>query len=69
MPSSASPQALLTLLGIELPIVQAPMAGVSSPAMAAVTRHLGFGVTCNLVYEPPFLFALRSLATWLTTAS
>ncbi|MFC0384425.1 LLM class flavin-dependent oxidoreductase [Muricoccus vinaceus] len=29
------------------------------PAMAAVTRHLGFGVTCNLVYEPPFLFARR----------
>jgi FMN-dependent oxidoreductase (nitrilotriacetate monooxygenase family) len=29
------------------------------PAMAAVTRHLGFGVTCNLTYEPPFLFARR----------
>ncbi|HWK45236.1 MAG TPA: LLM class flavin-dependent oxidoreductase [Stellaceae bacterium] len=29
------------------------------PAMAAVTRHLGFGVTCNLTYEPPYLFARR----------
>lgn len=29
------------------------------PAMAAVTRHLGFGVTCNLTYEQPFLFARR----------
>ena len=29
------------------------------PAMAAVTRHLGFGVTCNLTYEAPYLFARR----------
>ncbi len=29
------------------------------PAMAAVTEHLGFGVTCNLSYEPPYLFARR----------
>ncbi len=29
------------------------------PAMAAVTRHLGFGVTVNLSYEPPFPFARR----------
>lgn len=29
------------------------------PAMAAVTTHLGFGVTCNLTYEQPFLFARR----------
>ncbi|AXW47144.1 N5,N10-methylene tetrahydromethanopterin reductase [Ralstonia solanacearum] len=29
------------------------------PAMAAVTRHLGFGVTANLTYEQPFLFARR----------
>jgi FMN-dependent oxidoreductase (nitrilotriacetate monooxygenase family) len=29
------------------------------PAMAAVTTHLGFGVTCNLAYEPPFTFARR----------
>jgi FMN-dependent oxidoreductase (nitrilotriacetate monooxygenase family) len=29
------------------------------PAMAAVTKHLGFGVTCNLAYEQPFAFARR----------
>lgn len=29
------------------------------PAMAAVTRHLGFGITSNLSYEPPYLFARR----------
>jgi long-chain alkane monooxygenase len=29
------------------------------PAMAVVTQHLGFGVTCNTSYEPPFLFARR----------
>jgi alkanesulfonate monooxygenase len=29
------------------------------PAMAAVTRNLGFGVTVNLTYEPPFTFARR----------
>ena len=29
------------------------------PAMAAVTRHLSFGVTANLTYEQPFLFARR----------
>ena len=29
------------------------------PAMASVTRHLGFGVTANLSYEPPYLFARR----------
>jgi long-chain alkane monooxygenase len=29
------------------------------PAMAAVTKHLSFGVTANLTYEPPFLFARR----------
>jgi FMN-dependent oxidoreductase (nitrilotriacetate monooxygenase family) len=29
------------------------------PAMATVTSHLGFGVTCNLAYEPPYLFARR----------
>ncbi|MES3000727.1 MAG: LLM class flavin-dependent oxidoreductase [Pseudomonadota bacterium] len=28
-------------------------------AMAAVTRNLGFGVTANLTYEQPFLFARR----------
>jgi FMN-dependent oxidoreductase (nitrilotriacetate monooxygenase family) len=29
------------------------------PAMAAVTKHLGFGVTANLTYEQPFTFARR----------
>ena len=29
------------------------------PAMASVTQHLGFGVTCTTTYEPPFLFARR----------
>jgi FMN-dependent oxidoreductase (nitrilotriacetate monooxygenase family) len=29
------------------------------PAMALVTRHLGFGVTCALSYEPPYSFARR----------
>ena len=29
------------------------------PAMAAETTHLGFGVTVNLSYEPPYTFARR----------
>jgi len=29
------------------------------PAMAAATEHLGFGVTSNLTYEAPYLFARR----------
>jgi len=29
------------------------------PAMAYATRHLGFGVTCNLSFEPPYTFARR----------
>jgi FMN-dependent oxidoreductase (nitrilotriacetate monooxygenase family) len=29
------------------------------PAMALVTKHLGFGVTLNLSYEPPYLLARR----------
>jgi long-chain alkane monooxygenase len=32
------------------------------PAMAAVTDNLGFGITCNLTYEQPFLFA-RKMST------
>ena len=41
--------------------VQAPLLDplLLVPAMAVVTRHLGFGVTCNLAYEPPYLFARR----------
>ena len=27
--------------------------------MAAVTKHLGFGVTSNLSFEPPYTFARR----------
>lgn len=29
------------------------------PAMAAITKHLSFGITANLTYEQPFLFARR----------
>jgi FMN-dependent oxidoreductase (nitrilotriacetate monooxygenase family) len=29
------------------------------PAMAMVTKHLGFGVTCSLTYEHPYPFARR----------
>ncbi|MGH7879480.1 MAG: LLM class flavin-dependent oxidoreductase, partial [Candidatus Binataceae bacterium] len=29
------------------------------PPMAHATRHLGFGVTCTLSFEPPFPFARR----------
>ena len=29
------------------------------PAMAGVTEHLGFGVTCTLSYEPPYTLARR----------
>ena len=41
MPPPASPQTLLALLDIELPIIQAPMAGVSTPAMAAAVGNAG----------------------------
>lgn len=30
------------------------------PAMAAVTRHLGFGITFSTTYEPPFSWARRA---------
>src|SRR5215217_3698954 len=29
------------------------------PVMAAATKHIGFGVTANLTYETPYLFARR----------
>lgn len=35
------PQQLLERLGLEVPIIQAPMAGVSSPAMAAAVANSG----------------------------
>ncbi|MCO7630660.1 LLM class flavin-dependent oxidoreductase [Pseudomonas guariconensis] len=41
---------------IQLP-VNDPLLLVS--AMAAVTRHLGFGLTANLTYDAPYLFARR----------
>lgn len=41
---------------IQLP-VNDPLLLVS--AMAAVTQHLGFGLTANLTYEAPYLFARR----------
>ena len=41
---------------VQMPLID-PLALV--PAMAHATTHLGFGVTCNLAYEAPFLFARR----------
>jgi long-chain alkane monooxygenase len=41
---------------VQVPLLD-PLALV--PAMAHATNHLGFGVTCNLTYEAPFLFARR----------
>lgn len=41
---------------VQIPLLD-PLALV--PAMAHATTHLGFGVTCNLAYEVPFLFARR----------
>ncbi len=50
--------------GPEAALREAAQVPVNDPlllvsAMAHVTRHLGFGVTCNLSYEPPFTFARR----------
>lgn len=42
--------------GVQVP-VNDPMLLV--PAMSQVTEHLGFGVTVNLSYEPPYGFARR----------
>ncbi|MES2716836.1 MAG: LLM class flavin-dependent oxidoreductase [Pseudomonadota bacterium] len=42
--------------GVQVP-VNDPMLLI--PAMAAATQHLGFGVTANLIYEAPYLFARR----------
>ena len=41
--------------------VQVPLLDPSLivPAMATVTRNLGFGITANLSYEAPYLFARR----------
>src|SRR5215469_6134226 len=50
-----SPEAALQH-GVQVP-VNDPLLLV--PAMAGVTEHLGFGVTCTLSYEPPYLLARR----------
>lgn len=50
-----SPEAALRG-GVQVP-VNDPLLIV--PAMAAVTRHLGFGVTFSLTYEHPYPFARR----------
>ncbi|MGK7865941.1 LLM class flavin-dependent oxidoreductase [Falsiroseomonas sp. E2-1-a20] len=42
--------------GVQVPLLDPLM---TIPAMAAATTHLGFGVTCNTAYEPPYLFARR----------
>jgi len=49
------PEAALAY-GVQVP-VNDPMLLV--PAMSQVTEHLGFGVTVNLSYEPPYGFARR----------
>ncbi|MRX09098.1 NtaA/DmoA family FMN-dependent monooxygenase [Pseudoduganella sp. FT25W] len=42
--------------GVQVPLND-PLALV--PLMAQATRHLGFGVTCALTYEHPYIFARR----------
>ncbi|RDJ98306.1 LLM class flavin-dependent oxidoreductase [Paraburkholderia lacunae] len=49
---------------VELPLKEAIQLPVNDPlltvsAMAAVTQHLGFGVTVNLTYDLPYLLARR----------
>ena len=49
---------------VEVPLKESIQLPVNDPlllvsAMAAVTRNLGFGLTANLTYEPPYLFARR----------
>jgi FMN-dependent oxidoreductase (nitrilotriacetate monooxygenase family) len=41
---------------VQVPLID-PMLVI--PAMAHATKHLGFGVTCNLAYEAPYLLARR----------
>jgi FMN-dependent oxidoreductase (nitrilotriacetate monooxygenase family) len=50
--------------GIDLTLKESIQLPVNDPlllvsAMAGATRHLGFGLTANLTYEPPYLFARR----------
>ncbi|OYW08761.1 MAG: N5,N10-methylene tetrahydromethanopterin reductase, partial [Rhodospirillales bacterium 12-71-4] len=42
--------------GVQVPLLDPVL---TIPAMAAATTHLGFDVTCNLAYEPPYLLARR----------
>ncbi|WP_207539294.1 LLM class flavin-dependent oxidoreductase [Sabulicella rubraurantiaca] len=42
--------------GVQVPLLDPAMI---VPAMATATRHLGFGITANLSYEAPYLFARR----------
>ncbi len=49
---------------VDLPLQESIQLPVNDPlmlvsAMAAVTQHLGFGLTANLSYEAPYLFARR----------
>ncbi|MDE1168311.1 MAG: LLM class flavin-dependent oxidoreductase [Pseudomonas sp.] len=49
---------------VDVPLKEAIQLPVNDPlllvsAMAAVTRNLGFGLTANLTYEAPYLFARR----------
>ena len=60
--------ALLRRLGVELPIIQAPMAGVSSPAMAAAVGNagalgsIGVGAT-NVAGARKMIAAIREAPT------
>lgn len=63
----SSSQALLELLDIQLPIIQAPMAGISSPAMAAAVANAGglgsIGVgAINAVGARAMIKAVRELS-------
>ena len=49
---------------VDVPLKESIQLPVNDPlllvcAMAAVTKNLGFGLTANLTYEPPYLFARR----------
>lgn len=49
---------------LDVPLREAIQVPVNDPlllvsAMAGATRHLGFGLTANLTYEAPYLFARR----------
>lgn len=63
-----SSQALLELLDIQLPIIQAPMAGISSPAMAAAVTNagglgsIGVGAT-NAAGSRAMIKAVRELSS------